>query len=310
MQLSPNSQIPVSYTASIPGDTTLYYVQAVLRDTQSGTTLQTLNLTNVSSTPNRYQGVFSAVSDPSGLGRPIDITITVYTDSGHTTPSFNYQILQLNYTILQPWIANLGMGGGMNIDYEKIQKMFDGKKIGNEEIGNEVARKIPPVDYDRLSGDFTEATENARTALSKEFSGHAERLSGSVSEISRSTAEAREAHGKSVEAILSRMQTLEGKLGEGQKLSSKERNSVKSELSKLIQDIKPALTQMSEASARRTEALIQKGLEEIKESLLENLKEGMMGKEIHLTYNSEKPQKKEKPQYSPDDDVAALLRYA
>lgn len=235
MQLSPNSVIPVSYTVSLPGDTTVYFVQAVLRDTQSGATLQTLNLANVSTTPNRYQGVFNPVSDPSGLGRAIDITISVYTDAGHTTLSLNYQVLQLNYVILQPWIQNLGMGGGMNIDYEKLQSMFDGAKVGNEEIGNEVARRIPrtKVDYGKIENYTITASEKTKTSLSSEIGKHMGILSKTLSDIKSNVA--LQSHIKSLEA---RIQSLESKSLRGQDISFRIHSELKNELSSALSEFR------------------------------------------------------------------------
>lgn len=175
MQLSPKSPIPTAWTASIPTDTTLYYVRAVLRDTASSATLQSLNLTRESSTPNRYVGTFNPVSDPSGLGRPVDITVSVYEDSAYTTLSVNYQILQTSYVVLQPFIANLGNGGGgSNISYEKIAAVVVEKLKGENTTGMD---EMSPeeIDYGRIESGFDGiARSNAERfpALAEEIKAH------------------------------------------------------------------------------------------------------------------------------------------
>lgn len=307
MQLSPNSTIPVSYSTTIPGDTTLYYVQAVLRDTQSSTILQTLNLKNVSSVPNRYTGNFNPVSDPSGLGRPVDITISVYTDSGYTTLSNNYQIVQYNYVILQPWIQNLGMGGGLNIDYEKLQKMFDGSKVGNEEIGNEVSKRVKTtkVDYDRVNESIMSATEGVRTALSEEMSSHIKMLSDGLSELSKSHGEFSNNHSSRLEYLEKKIQDVESGQNEGQKLSYKSQNQLKSELLNALSEFKEEHKGNSEESSKENKKMIGDMLEQMQQYLSDNLAE----KEIKMVYNMN-PQKREKEKsegYSMDH-ISALLR--
>lgn len=297
MQLSPNSLIPVSYTASIPGDTTVYFVQAVLRDTQSSNILQILNLKNVSSVPNRYTGNFIPVSDPSGLGRPIDITISVYTDSGHTTLSSNYQILQLNYTILQPWIQNLGMGGGLNIDYDKLQKMFDGAQVTNAEIGNEKTPKRDRVNYKRLEKGTLGAHEAMRSAISEELKGHVTSLMSLMSDIAKG-------HGDVGTLVMDRFDKLEKTIGnintnldKGHRISQKERAEVKEELMRSITDFKEEFGKTNKEGSKNSEEMLKKAIEDIQDYLGDNLSE----KEIKMVYNMA-PQKREKEKniFSPD----------
>lgn len=311
MQLSPNSQIPVSYTTSLPGDVTLYFVQAVLRDTQSGKTLQTLNLTNVSSTPNRYQGLFNPVSDPSGLGRAVDITISVYTDSGHTTLSNNYQILQLNYTILQPWIQNLGTGGGMNIDYVKLQNMFDGSKVNNSEMGNELVKKISKneIDYDRIGDMLDEKIETTRSSLSSEFGKHTDNLSKRVNDSLESVTQLHANHSKSISNVENKIQALERKISDGQSISSKEIKEIKSVLSdvgsSVISEAKSTMQDSTDTHQKTINDTIKKAITEFQEYLKDNLSE----KEIKMVYNMapEKREKEKQRGYAPED-ILSLLR--
>lgn len=305
MQLSPNSLIPVSYTASIPGDTTTYFVQAVLRDTQSSKILQTLNLVQVSTTPNRYTGNFNPVSDPSGLGRPIDITISVYTDSGHTTLSPNYQILQLNYTILQPWIQNLGMGGGMNIDYAKLQKMFDGSKVTNAEIGNEKAPKRERVNYKRLEEASLGASEGARSALSEELKGHINNLSKLMSDIAKGHGDVGTLTMGRFDAMEQRLNALEGNISKGQSMSAKERKEMKEALSSAITDFREEFKNTSEKGSKNSEKILSDAFESLQSYLGETLSE----KEFKMVYqlNPQKREKEEKSGFAPEH-IAGLFK--
>lgn len=306
MQLSPNSLIPVSYTASIPGDTTVYFVQAVLRDTQSGTTLQTLNLTNVSTTPNRYQGSFNPVSDPSGLGRAIDITISVYTDSGHTTLSNNYQILQLNYTILQPWIQNLGTGGGLNIDYDKLQKMFDGTKVTNAEIGNEKAPKRERINYTRLEGATMGAGEATRAAISDEFKGHISNVLKILSDLSRSHSETTKGNSIKFDSMEKRLEKFESIASEGYKMSSKERAEMRTDMVETLKEIREENKNYLDEGSKMYEKKFSKIVEDMQEYLADNLSQ----KEIKMVYNMapQKNEKEKKAQGFSPQDIQSLMR--
>lgn len=307
MQVSPLQVLPVSYVTTIPGDTTLYYVQAILRDTQSSKVLQSINLTNVSSTPNRYVGQFSAdvITDASGLGRQIDITISVYTDSGYTTLSNNYQILQLNYTVLQPWIQNLGMGGGMNIDYEKLQKMFDGGRVSNEEIGNEIAARLPKhrVQYNRIKREVEEISEGSRKSLSKEFGDHVEKISKILSTITNIQGEFGESELQRHMALESRIQSLEDRIGEGRAVSSKERLSMKKELISAIKEFREDHKKINDSSIKEGDKKLKIAFSELQEYL-----EGNMSDRVLSINYPPAPKIKEKKEEISSDEIMALLR--
>ena len=304
MQLAPNSPIPVSYTTGIPDDTTLYYVRAVLRDTQSDQILQTLNLTNVSSIPNRYQGVFNGISDPSGLGRAVDITVSVYTDSGYTILSTSYQVFQLNYVILQPWIMNLGTGGGMNIDYDKLQKMFDGAKVNNAEIGNEKSPKRVKINYERVNEGVLGATEGARAALSGELKNHIGTISKLIEGIYQASQESKKAHEDRFSVLEARINDLSTNMGKGQQMSSKERMAMKNDLISAVKEFRDEYKKSNDEGSKKSEERLNKFAEEMQEYLGENLSE----KEIKMVYNVT-PQKKEKEKsngMSPEHLMALL----
>lgn len=121
MIIEPYSTIPILYQIVDPSDSTLYYIRAVIRDTSTGTTLDTKNLTSQGS--GRYTSSYVAPQDSTGLGRHIDISITVYTDSGYSTVSLNYEKIVDKY-IIKASVKNFGGGNGGEIDYEKIRKMI------------------------------------------------------------------------------------------------------------------------------------------------------------------------------------------
>lgn len=305
MQLSPNSLIPVSYSTTIPGDTTLYYVRAVLRDTQSSSTLQTINLKNVSSVPNRYTGTFQPVSDASGLGRPVDVTISVYTDSGYTTLSPNYQIVQYNYVVLQPWIPNLGVGGGLNIDYDKLQKMFDGSKATNAEIGNEKAPKRERVNYKRLEEASLGASEGARSALSEELKGHINTLSKLMSDIAKGHGDVGTLTMGRFDAMEQRLNALEGNISKGQAMSAKERKEMKEALSSAITDFREEFKNTSDKVSKNSEKMLSDAFESLQSYLGETLSE----KEFKMVYqlNPQKREKEEKQGFAPEH-IAGLFK--
>lgn len=299
--ISPLSPIPVSYTASIPGDTTLYFVQAILRDTQSSKILQTLNLSNVSLTPNRYTGIFNAVSDPSGLGRPVDITISVYTDSGHTAQSPNYQVLQLNYVVLQPWLPTLGSGGGLNIDYEKLQKMFDGKKVSNAELINETMGAMPKFDYERLDPKPILETHKKETLAEV-----AKMLQPVLSAIEGHQV-ATESNHRTLVASMQELPSLFNRIeramnaqGSG---NSAERKELHSKLVALVERVEKTAKETGESAGKKHSQAIKEAMDSMQGYLSDNLS----GKEINFLYSPEAPHKKEKKNGYTAEDVARML---
>ena len=148
MKIEPGTIIPLVYQNVVyTTDQTLYYVRAVIKDSLTGTTLDTKNLTHQGT--GRYTSSFLAPQDTSGQGRHIDITITVYTDSGYTTKSTDYQERNYNYVVQASRILG-GGGGGSDVNYEYIKKIID--KLLDEKLGavlksqNESKREEKPLD--------------------------------------------------------------------------------------------------------------------------------------------------------------------
>lgn len=308
MQLSPKSAIPVSYTASIPGDTTLYYVQAVLRDTATSAILQTLNLTRQSVTPNRYVGSFNPVSDPSGLGRPVDVTISVFEDAGHTTLSTNYQILQLAYVVLQPFIANLGNGGGgSNVSYEKIAATviaaLDTKSTKDAEKKLlEAIHAIPlaEFDYERMENTLSQISLQSETRQADRIAGTHRDLMGGIEGVK---AHAEEVLGRHGETVVGRLDHIERVLG-----------SVEQVFKELVSEVEKSVTgEMKDSIGKEGERVVSKLIETIHSALAGAAQSDIMGgmtdkllktvgdREVHLHMGGSM-QKKESKQNGPGED--------
>ncbi len=139
--IEPGTTVPLVYqNVAYASDPTLYYVRAVIRDSLSGTILETKNLTHIAT--GRYTSVFTAPEDGQGTGRHIDITITVYTDSGYTIKSTDYQ--ERNYTLISKSSHVFG-GGGSNIDYDLIVKLI--KQMLDEKFVKEEKGEEKPIDF-------------------------------------------------------------------------------------------------------------------------------------------------------------------
>lgn len=138
MNINPSSPLRIVRQLSDPSDVATYYVQAVVRNSASGTVLETINLTD--NGDQRFTGTYQTGPDGSGNGFYIDVTTTVYTDAGYTTKSGNYGIEAETYHVIQAWSHALGGGGGFSpdVNYEKV------RQIVQEELGK-LEKPEPPV---------------------------------------------------------------------------------------------------------------------------------------------------------------------
>ncbi len=114
-QLSPQEAFPIVYVLADPNDLATYYVRSVLRNSANGAIIQVsganfVNLTDGGS--RRFTKTIQAPNDPSGQGLWMDITTTVYKDSGYTIKSENYFEQVDKYLVQQRWSQAFGMGGG------------------------------------------------------------------------------------------------------------------------------------------------------------------------------------------------------
>lgn len=124
--IGPQEAFPIVYQISDPTDTNTYYVQAVIRNSATGAVIQTVDLDNMAG--GRFALVVESPNDPSGLGTYIDVTATVYTDSGYSVVSPNYQVENVKYRVQERWSRAFAGGGGyfpepVVIDYEKFGKI-------------------------------------------------------------------------------------------------------------------------------------------------------------------------------------------
>lgn len=117
-------------------DSTTYYVRAVVRNSISGAIITTINLTNAGD--RRFYKLYEVPADVSGQGFYIDIETSVYSDSGYTTKASGYSDELEQYLVFNR-VNSGGGGGGVDVDYPKIQKML-----------NTAIKSIPEVKIESL----------------------------------------------------------------------------------------------------------------------------------------------------------------
>ena len=175
MQVEPQTTLPLVYKINDPAlFANTYYVRAVIRDTLSGTTLETINLTR-SSDGSRYTGQTSAPADGAGTGKHIDITVSVYSDSGYTTYVDGLAEIIDKY-VIKAQAVSFGGSGGANIDYQKIKeivvKVVD-EKLGEKETVEDEGVDLSPVisEIQSLKKIIKERKEFKETDLSEIVQG-------------------------------------------------------------------------------------------------------------------------------------------
>lgn len=154
ISLQPQENYTIVRQLPDPSDSTTYYIQAVVRNSVSDAILQTVNLTDKGS--RRFKASYQVPADVSGLGFYIDITTSVYTDSGYTTKSGSYADELEQYLVfdrIKPAMGG-GGGGGESVDYKKIQKMID-----------KIVKEMPKFEKDDFS-PIMEQLEKLKTAVS------------------------------------------------------------------------------------------------------------------------------------------------
>lgn len=128
MNIEPQSPLALVYKLEIPDlFANTYYVRATIRDSYTGTTLNTVNLTR-SSDGSRYTNQTQAPSDTSGLGRMIDITTSVYSDSDYSVRASEGFAEQIERFMVRSQSMSFGGGGAdttESVDYEKIKKLIE-----------------------------------------------------------------------------------------------------------------------------------------------------------------------------------------
>lgn len=128
MQIVPGQLVQLTYLVPNPADNTLYYPQAVVKNTQSGAIIATVNLTQDPTQHIRYTGAFIAPADSVGTGYFMDSVCIPYTDTGHTTPSGVYGAALTEFFAFQlPSTFSGGGGSEIIFDYKRMEDLLDGK---------------------------------------------------------------------------------------------------------------------------------------------------------------------------------------
>ena len=135
MNINPQSTLRIVRQLSDPSDSGTYYVQAVVRNSATGATLQTINLTDEGD--QRFTGSYQTPADGSGNGFYIDITTSVYTDDAYTTLSTDYSRDTQTYHVQQAWSHAMGIGGGADVNYDKVRNII------REELAAQEKMEIP-----------------------------------------------------------------------------------------------------------------------------------------------------------------------
>lgn len=128
MQVNPNEKIQLAALVGDTTDATVYYVQAVMRDTMANTVLGTVNLTRDSVNGRRFYGFIQAPSNNTPTGRFIDITITFYTNAGYTVKAANLPETINTYIVAQRWNYALdgdGTGDPFSSFSSNVSEMMD-----------------------------------------------------------------------------------------------------------------------------------------------------------------------------------------
>lgn len=183
-RITPGKNKAEVWQASVPNDTTVYFPQAVIRNSITGAIIATVNLSSEGF--GRYLGTWMV---PQVIGLQVDSTLTVYTDSGHTTKDENYQIENRTYEIVLDTSRNFG--GGMSVDYNFIQK------IVLEAITKAVAEiKVEnnPVNLDKLL-EKMEMLEQDNTEIFSKF----REQENSTFELSKKIAKINKIYNKDIE---------------------------------------------------------------------------------------------------------------
>src|SRR5436190_16248483 len=120
-QISPGESFDIFYFIRNHTDSTTYFVRAVVYDVRTGEVLLTTNLDQASTNARLFTKTVQAPADPVGIGRNIVAIASVYTDSGYTTKSTDYEE-QEQYYLIRTAAPVLGGGG---VDYRTLREIVD-----------------------------------------------------------------------------------------------------------------------------------------------------------------------------------------
>lgn len=160
--ISPSEPIDIVRTLKDPSDTSTYYVQALIRRSTDGSTITTIKLAFQAT--RFYSTRWLSFATP---GTQFIITTKVFTDSGYTTQSLNYEEESQGYKIqfiptAYPFVGGGGgSGGGEKIDYGKIRTIVE--EIETEHEKEE--KEILPFNYAPIFSGFELLAVKFKNAL-------------------------------------------------------------------------------------------------------------------------------------------------
>ncbi len=222
MQINPNEVIELAVLISDTTDTSTYYTRAVVRDTARNVVLDTVNLTRSATNSRRFYGSTRAPSVNSSNGYWIDITTTIYTDSGYTTPAAAYGEEITRYMVAPRWTVAQG-GGGSGDPFEASYRTDSTRSALREEFAvllEEIGKigkptkvvkgkvSAPAFDVENLQARLAETVAMTLSKKGKEARKSQEVLDGAASEISKAIDELRQFTGipKKLEEILKKLE--------------------------------------------------------------------------------------------------------
>lgn len=182
MQLNPNNWRYVTYQISVASDVgTSYYPRLIVKNTKTLVTLYTINLTNQGN--GLYTGSYQLPTDSTGNGYQVVEILTVYTDSGHTVPSPNYEIvatvIDVNY--ITSAVQSIGTGGEYEdqTDYKLIAKLLA------EEIGKIPKTKLSTKNLEEKMEEIIKLHSVHHMSMLQGFDGHTGELNKGFDEVNK-----------------------------------------------------------------------------------------------------------------------------
>lgn len=240
MQIEPQTPLALVYKIEDPSlFTNTYYVRAKIRDSYTGSLIESINLTR-SSDGSRYTSQTNSPADPSGLGRLIDVTISVYSDSGYTTyasEGFAERIERFLVRTQQHFFGGVS-GGNSDIDYDRIEKILE--KVVTVKVD------IPQINFSEVKTllnfliDLVEKLDKKISLLPTETKSDYTPIISNINSIGekiiKSFPKIQSPKETDFSPILSALTSLSEKISESGQIYSAQKESIISEISALLKD--------------------------------------------------------------------------
>jgi hypothetical protein len=146
MQIEPLQKFTIWRKLEDPLDATTYYVQADIVEMRTNTILSTVNLTDQSGRV--FSKEIDAPADPTFQGRQVAVVTRVYTDSGYSSLSPIHKEESREY-LIRKYQQSFGGGGGVEVDYKRIQSMITAA-VGTK------AEPATPVDLSSITSGIAD----------------------------------------------------------------------------------------------------------------------------------------------------------